>query len=573
MTTRRSKAGASCRRSIKNWQALRAGIVLLASLALAVNLGSAQAAASPVSTNNTLIFAGQPICTFRATLNNYSPQERTTAASARLHLVFKAARHMLVTTQAVPSGIQLTLDGQPLFVITPQDVAGLRGESVEATAAEAAAALRNALQVAHSLSTPGQILAAVGWALLGLLIFAAGAWTARQTKRWLLKHLTRLAARKTQKAGASGLRTAGLRALVAVLRAAFNFTFYLFIGFLTYALVWYELRSFPYTRPWGDYLRSECLSALRSLGHGALEALPGLAVVALVVLAARLLAQVLARVFAAVERGELRAQRLDPVMATTTRRLLIFVVWIIAAVVAYPYIPGSQSLAFKGVTVFAGLIISLGSTNIVSQVASGLLLIYSRAFRAGDYVRIDETEGTVLTIGLCATHIRTIKNEEVYIANSVLLGSTTKNYSRLAQTEGLLLPVKVTIGYNAPWRQVHAMLLEAARRTPGLAQEPPPFVLQTSLSDFYVDYELNARLEQPHRRMWVQSDLQANIQDVFNEYGVQIMSPHYLQDPAKPHVVPKADWFLPPAMPERATELGAQRDLSQASVRQDPTGA
>jgi small-conductance mechanosensitive channel len=152
------------------------------------------------------------------------------------------------------------------------------------------------------------------------------------------------------------------------------------------------------------------------------------------------------------------------------------------------------------------------------------------------------------------TRIRTIKNEEVHIANSVLLGTATKNYSRLAESEGLLLPVKVTIGYSAPWRQVHAMLLEAASRTPGLARDPPPFVLQTVLSDFYVEYELNARLERPERRVWVQSDLQTHIQDIFNEHGVQIMSPHYLQDPPKPHVVPKSDWFLPPATEESLHE-------------------
>ena len=468
------------------------------------------------------------------------------------------AKTLLVSTQAVAAGIQVCLDGRALFIVAPGDADRLHGETVQAQAATAAASLRTALFEMHSLTSPGEVLLAVGRALFGFVLFAALAWAARLLKRLVLARSTRLAAKKTMHVSSPGLRTAALRSLVAVTRAILNFVSYLFLAFLVYALLWYELRCFPYSRPWGDYLRAQCLAAFASLGRNALGALPELAVVAVIVLAARMLAQVTTKLFAGVERGVVQAHRLDPATAATTRRILVFLIWVVAIVVAYPYIPGSQTLAFKGVTVFAGLVISLGSTNIVSQVASGLLLIYSRAFRTGDYVRVEDTEGTIMGVDLCATRIRTIKNEEVYIANSVLLGTSTKNFSQLAKSDGLLLPVKVTIGYSAPWRQVHAMLLEAARRTPGLATQPTPFVLQTSLSDFYVEYELNARLERPERRVWVQSDLQTHIQDVFNEHGVQIMSPHYWQDPAKPQVVPKADWFLPPATPEEAQASSEQ---------------
>jgi len=398
---------------------------------------------------------------------------------------------------------------------------------------------------------PGSTLITVAEALFGLVLFAGLVWAAQRLKRWLLALSTHFATQRTEKLTSPGLRAAGSRTVVALLRAVLNFATYLLIAFLAYALIWYELRVFPYSKPLGDYLRSRCLTALASFGREALSALPDLAVVVIIFLAARLLVHVLTNIFAAVKRGEIQAPRLDLATATTTRRLLILVIWVVAVVVAYPYIPGSQSLAFKGVTVFIGLIISLGSTNIVNQIASGLILIYTRSFRTGDYVRVEEHEGTVLGVGLCVTSIRTaVQNEEVRIANSVLLGVATKNYSQLAQTEGLLLPAKVTIGYSTPWRQVHAMLLEAARRTRGLAAEPPPFVLQLSLSDFYVEYQVNARLERPERRLWVLSDLQAHIQDVFNEYGVQIMSPHYWRDPPKPHVVPPSNWFLAPAQNE-----------------------
>ena len=515
--------------------------------------------AETISTNSpseetgpTLMLANRRICTFRATLDGYSPEERAAAAKARLEAVLGKAKTILVTTQALTNAIQIQLDGKGLFLITSEDVFSIRGQTLESKAAAVAAALREALHDLYSLSSSREVLTALGKALLGFVYFVALFWTVRRVKRWLLTHSTRLVAEKTKGVNEQELRTAGLRSFVEVLRSLLNFGSYVFIAFLIYALLWYELRCFPYSRPWGDLLRSRCLEILQVLMQNLLDALPDLLVVALIFLAVRMLVHVVARLFAVAERGEVQSRFLDPMIAATTRRILVWLIWIVAAVVAYPYIPGSQSLAFKGVTVFAGLVVSLGSTNLVNQVASGLVLIYSRAFRVGDYVRVGETEGSVVGIGLCVTRIRTIKNEEVHIANSVLLGSATTNYSRLAKSDGVFLSAKVTISYNTPWRQVHAMLLLAARQTPGLLMEPEPFVLQTVLSDFYVQYELNVRLESPERRVWIQSELLSRIQDVFNEHGVQIMSPHYLGDPPFPQVVPKSKWFLPPASDERS---------------------
>jgi small-conductance mechanosensitive channel len=525
----------------------------------------------PPESNSTLTLANRRICTFRSLLDGYSPEERAAAAAARLHSVMEHAKTMLVSTQTVPAGIQITLDGKALFVVTPEDVFNIRGQTLDSKAADVAAALRSALKELHSFSTPGEVIRAIAEALLGLVVFAALLWGIPRAKRWVLSHLTKLVSEKTKEVDLRGLRNIGLRSFVLVLRALLNFTAYLLIALLAYALLSYELRRFPYSRPWGDFLLSQGFDVLASIGDEVMAAIPEVLVVVLVVLAARLVVQVLSRLFAAVEKGEIQTQRLDTETSATTRRLLILLVWIVAIVVAYPYIPGSQSLAFKGVTVFAGLVVSLGSSNVVNQSASGLLLIYSRTFRVGDYVRVGETEGTVVDVGICVTRIRTVKNELVQIANSVLLASATMNYSRLAESEGLLLPAKVTIGYSTPWRQVHAMLLEAANRTPGLLGEPPPFVLQTSLSDFYAEYELNVRLERPERRVWVQSELHGHIQDVFNEHGVQIMSPHYFKDPPQPHVVPKSKWFLPPATAEPDGDT-QQADKSPSPATPRSTG-
>ena len=197
--------------------------------------------------------------------------------------------------------------------------------------------------------------------------------------------------------------------------------------------------------------------------------------------------------------------------------------------------------------------VTFGGASIVGQAFSGLILMYAKAFRRGDYVRIGETEGMVTELGMFATRIRTGMGEEITLPNAGVMATTTKNYSRAVAGTGYIVSTTVTIGYTAPWRQVQAMLIEAARRTDDISPTPPPMVRQTALSDFYVEYRLIAYTpaDSAALRIDVLNRLHANIQDVFNEHGVQIMSPHYRADPAEPQVVPKEQWHLPPAPPER----------------------
>jgi small-conductance mechanosensitive channel len=194
------------------------------------------------------------------------------------------------------------------------------------------------------------------------------------------------------------------------------------------------------------------------------------------------------------------------------------------------------------------------------------VLIYSRALKPGEYVHINDVEGVVDSVGMFSTKLRTIKAEEITIPNSFLLATTTRNYSRLTADSGSLAYTGVTIGYGVPWRQVHAMLLLAAERTPGLRKEPPPFVIQVSLSDFCVEYQINAALDRAEERLPLLSKLHLNIQDVFNEYGVQIMNPHYIADPPRPLVVPKEQWYAAPAVNHEDQEMsqGEARESSNS---------
>lgn len=230
-------------------------------------------------------------------------------------------------------------------------------------------------------------------------------------------------------------------------------------------------------------------------------------------------------------------------VAAVVPRLAWLPFWLIVALVSYEWLTcRAQTEAFKGLSVLVGLMVTLGASNLVGQAASGLILTYTRVFRRGEYVCIAEHEGTVVELGMFTTRVRTGLGEELTLPNSLILGTVTKNYSRAVQGEGYVVDTTVTIGYDTPWRQVQALLVEVARRTPGVLGEPRPRVFQTALSDFYPSYRLvcQAVPSEPRPRAEALNALHANIQDVFAEAGVQIMSPHYFADPTEAKVPPTA---------------------------------
>ena len=310
----------------------------------------------------------------------------------------------------------------------------------------------------------------------------------------------------------------------------------------------FTLRQFPYTRPWGEALNGFVVATVSELGQGMHDAIPGLFSAALIVVITRVVVRLANIVFRAAEQGRLALPGVHAETAQPTRRLTVALLWIVAVVVAYPHLPGSGSDAFRGMSVLVGLMLSLGSSGLVNQVMSSFMITYSRAVRIGEFVRIGEVEGTVVHAGALATKLLTPRHEEVTVPNAVVASSTITNYSRRSG-EGVFVGTAVTIGYDTPWRQVEALLLQAAARTDGLRADPAPFVLQSGLKDFYAEYQLMAALERPADLPFVLSQLHAHVQDAFNECGVQIMSPNYEADPATPKVVPREQWFAPPARP------------------------
>jgi small-conductance mechanosensitive channel len=252
--------------------------------------------------------------------------------------------------------------------------------------------------------------------------------------------------------------------------------------------------------------------------------------------------------FTAVERGAVHVSWMHAETAPTTRRLVMAGVWLFAAAMAFPYVPGSDTDAFRGISVAVGLMVTLGSSGLVNQMMSGFVVTYSRALRVGDFARVGDVEGTIIHVGMLSTKIRTLRSEEVTIPNAVVVSQTTTDFSRYP--DAVLTPTSITVGYSVPWRQVHALLRLAAERTPGIRRTPEPRVLQTGLEDMRVKYTLVFVLESQQARVVTLSALHAHVQDLFNEYGVQIVTPNYEADPPEPKLVPKSDWYAAPARPD-----------------------
>jgi small-conductance mechanosensitive channel len=304
----------------------------------------------------------------------------------------------------------------------------------------------------------------------------------------------------------------------------------------------YILGLFPWTRGIAAYIVDIFIDPLRNFGLGILRFLPHLAVLIVIYFIARYLLKLVRLFFTGIKDGGIKLSGFDPEWALPTYKIIRLIVIIFAFVLAYPYIPGSDTDAFKGVSVFAGILFSLGSSSFISNIIAGYSMTYRGAFKKGDLIKVDETVGIVEDQKLLVTRLRSPKNEEIVIPNSELLNSNIINFTTRAKDLGLILHTTVGIGYETPWRLVDAMLKEAAERTSGLLKDPPPYILKKALGDFAVTYELNAYCDNTSGILLLYSALHQNILDVFNENNVQIMTPAYEGDPEIPKVVPKDQW-------------------------------
>ncbi len=449
---------------------------------------------------------------------------------------------------AETGGISLEFGGTSIVTFLPID-AELEAVPLGILAEASLLRLRVAITDYRVARTPERLLRSTGvlvgiTALAALLILACIAlhkWFRRVVEQRAKRHIERLE-QASHRIIHSGQLWGWFGALARGLKM---------VLIVAIILAWANtaLGLYPWTRPFAAGVFRLVMDPLAKMGTGIVQSVPNIAFLVILVLVVRFILGATRTFFLRVDRGWIRLESFEREWAMPTYRIVRVAIVAFALVVAYPYIPGSDSEAFKGLGILIGIVLSIGSTSFIANTVAGYSLTYRAAYRVGDRVRIGEHVGEVVDIRAQNTRLRSLKNEEVNIPNSVVVTSAVLNYSAYQRDEGVILHTEVGIGYDTPWRQVEAMLLMAAERTEGLLRDPAPFVLQRSLGDFTVIYELNAHCSDARRMARLYSDLHGHIQDVFNEYGVQIMSPNYEQDPELPKMVSPGDFYAAPATP------------------------
>ena len=480
---------------------------------------------------------------------SFPSQERAQRVSAR---VVAAARDSQIPVGAIgmqprEGRIDIVAKQQHVLGVVDADAA-LEGLSLQDAASVRTMRIREAVQryraerMPERLAQAGLIATAAGVAALLVLMLSLRGF------RRAFNALEQRYRNRVHSLSIQSFEVVRAESIWRGLRGALSGLRLLLVIGIVYAFCAFTLRQFPWTRGFATQLVQLVSDPVLAMTTAIVRYVPKLAFLVVLVVVVRYLLRLLAVFFGAVGAGRVPLRGFDAEWAQPTYHIVRILVVLLALVIAYPYLPGSGSAAFQGLSIFAGLMLSLGASSAMASIIAGYTVTYRRAFRVGDRITVGEFTGEVCEVRLMVTHLRTAKNEEIVVPNSLVLQSHVVNYTKLARTHGLILHTTVSIGYEIPWRQVEAMLLLAAERSAGfLLSEPRPFVLEKSLGDFAVTYELNAYVQSAQEMPQRYAVLHRNILDVFNEYGVQIMTPAYEGDPPQPKVVPREQWSPAPA--------------------------
>ncbi len=477
-----------------------------------------------------VVVRGKTLFYVQERVYSFSPEDRARAITERLQRLYRDPSVSLdaIQVEDQESATEIVLGDQVIMTVTDRD-AQAAGRSRLELANEYAQVIRTTAQELQREYSLKSILLGVLWTLIAtavlvlafMLFKRAFPRLYRTLRSWEGTRIRSLRIQKLELMSAERI-TDFLITLAQGLRV-------LLVLVLLYFYLPLVFSFFPWTRGYAAALFEYVMEPVRIVGGAIADYLPNLLYVAVILVVAHYAIKLVRFFFREVGKGTIVLPGFYADWANPTFSIARFLIIVLAAVAAFPYLPGSRSPAFQGISLFLGLLFSLGSTSAVANIVGGIVLTYTRAFQIGDRVKIGETIGDVVEKTLLVTRVRTIKNVDISIPNAMVLTSHIINFSSSAQEHGLILHTSVTIGYDAPWRKVHELLIAAADATAGILKEPKPFVLQTSLDDFYVSYEINAFTDQPSVMARIYSDLHQNIQDKFNEGGVEIMSPHYAQ--------------------------------------------
>jgi len=474
--------------------------------------------------NDTLFFV-------YAKMVSYSPEERVKSINKRIRQVYQDPLFNPDSIKLSETELGTEIDYKNhLIIMMVTKVDGLIvNKDDKQLAAEYLNLIKTAIvkeKEAHSfvnwLKRIGLVLLII--AGLSLIIFLIN-----KAFRWINKRLT-----SNRETFLSGLTINKIKIFtpehfekfVVRLTGLIRFITILFIIYLSLPLIF---SVFPETKMWTATLLQWILSPAGKALKGIIGFLPDLFSILVIVFIFRYTIKGIKYFVELVEKGQIELRGFHADWAQPTFRILKFLLYAFMLVLIFPYLPGSGSPAFQGVSVFIGILFSLGSSSAIANMVAGLVITYMRPFKIGDRVKIGDITGDVVEKTTLVTRIRTIKNEDVTVPNSTVLLSSTTNYSTntRAPESGLIMHTTVTIGYDVPWKDMHQALINAALRTDMILKKPEPFVLQTSLDDFYVSYQINCYTREANQQVNIYSQLHQNIQDCCNEAGIEIMSPHY----------------------------------------------
>lgn len=529
-------------------------MLLLAWLALclAFPLSAAEPRQQPTPREDarTVKIFHQPIVMLQATFGQTTPEERVLRIRNMLRAFTEAdisqPLQVVPVTRYNQPGRLFLMNGKPLMMLSQADL----DEGDDLTLDQAAQRVLARMEAQrHSLReqyNKTYLALAIVKVVVGTLVLAAiyyAAWRSwRRVRRFF--HLRILEKRSWI--------PQGWRRFLGNIETKLYALLMILLGILAlYAWLSWAFGLFPWTRVWSESLGDWSVGVLQEIALSIASALPGLIIVLIILLITWFIIRLVKLLLSQVEAGRLHIPGLHPETVGATRKLISVMIWLFALSAAYPFLPGANSLAFKGISVFFGLMLTLGSAGVMNHAMSGLVLIYSRALHKGDVIRIADNEGKVSEIGMLATKIITRENYVVTVPNAVVVSGKITNLSvpdNDTDGNGVNLTTGVTIGYDTPWRQVQAMLELAAHRASGIDHRQPPLVRQLGLMDWYVSYELQVRLLEETSLSDARTALHSNIQDVFNEFGVQIMSPNFVMQPKGSVVVAKEDWYAEPAL-------------------------
>jgi len=481
----------------------------------------AEAIASPV------MLGGDPIIWIMAGAGPYTTQVRAGRIAERLKSIAgdRSISNPTVTVTENEGSSELRAGTRLLMVVTQQDARAV-GAARGSLATEYARQLEAAIRSERLRYAPATLVRSGIYGVVATIALALAAWVVhriiRRIRTWIDRRWRHQGSLRVQQAEIVSADRIGhtIDLIVRVIRAV---VILLFVDlYLTYTL-----GLFPWTRAVSRALVGYAVTPFRAAGSAFLGYLPKLLFVIVIAILIHFAIRLVGLFFNQIKHERIVFANFPAEWADPTNKIVRILLIAFGLVVAFPYLPASESPAFAGVSVFMGVLFSLASSSALSNMIAGIVLTYTGAFRLGDRVKVGDSFGDIIETSLLATRVRTIKNEDITIPNSLVLGTSILNYTRASKSLGLILHTSVTIGYDAPWRQIHDLLIAAALATPGILKEPKPFVWQTALNDFYVTYEINAYTDSPRDMIDIYAALHARIQDEFYAAGVEIMSPHF----------------------------------------------